>query len=150
MRLNTISPSVGSKSPKHRLGRGIGSGLGKTSGKGHKGQKARSGGYHKIGFEGGQMPLQRRLPKRGFYSSKSSCSISIGASKLIKLIGDNKQITLKFLIENNILPNYVSKVRIYKDKTFIAPTNIKLQGFFVTRSVRNSIISAGGEIEEID
>ena len=85
MRLNTIKPAAGSNKPKRRVGRGIGSGLGKTAGRGHKGQKARSGGFHKVGFEGGQMPLQRRLPKRGFVSRSKNDTAEVRLSDLAKL-----------------------------------------------------------------
>src|SRR5512140_3175512 len=96
MRLNTIKPGEGSKKERRRVGRGIGSGLGKTCGRGHKGQKSRAGGFHKVGFEGGQMPLQRRLPKRGFVSLTAAKNVEVRLSDLEKLpVGDVDLLTLK-------------------------------------------------------
>ena len=96
MRLNTIKPAEGSKKPRRRVGRGIGSGLGKTAGRGHKGQKSRSGGFHKVGFEGGQMPLQRRLPKRGFISLARNDTAEVRLSDLARLpVGDVDLLALK-------------------------------------------------------
>jgi large subunit ribosomal protein L15 len=113
MHLNTIKPANGSKKNRLRLGRGIGSGLGKTGGRGHKGQKSRSGGFHKVGFEGGQMPIQRRLPKRGFLNFKNqhiSCSLRLSDLKTIS----ETEISLMTLKKLNIVPRNVKKVKIFK------------------------------------
>ena len=144
MKLNTIRAASGARNTKHRLGRGIGSGLGKTSGKGHKGQKARAGGYHKIGFEGGQMPIQRRLPKRGFYNLKSRESIGIGISKLLSLAKE-EIITIPLLKKNKLVPSYVNRVRIYRDRRFTASEtiNIKLEGLLITQGVHEVMKSNG-------
>src|SRR5271154_6075630 len=108
--LNTISPAKGSKKQSKRVGRGIGSGKGKTCGKGHKGQHARAGGYHKVGFEGGQMPLQRRLPKFGFKSRKSMVTSEVRLHELAKLSSD--RIDLSLLIEANIVPARTKFVKV--------------------------------------
>ena len=98
MRLNTIKPAAGSKKPKRRVARGIGSGLGKTAGRGHKGQKSRSGGFHKVGFEGGQMPLQRRLPKRGFKSLTAAYNAEITLAQLQRLEEEMNEVTAPFVM----------------------------------------------------
>ena len=113
MHLNSIKPANGSKKNKLRLGRGIGSGLGKTSGRGHKGQKSRSGGFHKVGFEGGQMPIQRRLPKRGFLNFENrqiSCSLRLSDLRNIP----ETEISLKTLKEHNIVSQKIKKIKIFK------------------------------------
>lgn len=113
MRLNTIKPAFGSKKDKLRLGRGIGSGLGKTSGRGHKGQKSRSGGFHKVGFEGGQMPIQRRLPKRGFSNSRNcQISLSLGLGDLNNIA--EGEISPDSLRKNNIVSKNIKKIKIFK------------------------------------
>ncbi|QOJ24225.1 MAG: 50S ribosomal protein L15 [Gammaproteobacteria bacterium] len=112
MYLNSIKPANGSKKSKLRLGRGIGSGLGKTCGRGHKGQKSRAGGFHKVGFEGGQMPIQRRLPKRGFSSLKSRQSYSLRLSDLS--IIPETEINLDTLIKYNIVSKKINKIKIFK------------------------------------
>jgi len=113
MHLNTIKPADGSKKNKLRLGRGIGSGLGKTSGRGHKGQKSRSGGFHKVGFEGGQMPIQRRLPKRGFSNFKNrQISTSLRLTDLNNIA--EGEISLDSLIKNNIVSRNIKKIKIFK------------------------------------
>lgn len=113
MYLNTIKPADGSKKNKLRLGRGIGSGLGKTGGRGHKGQKSRSGGFHKVGFEGGQMPIQRRLPKRGFSNFMNrQMSLSLRLSDLNKVT--EHEVSLDSLKMNNIVSKNIKKIKIFK------------------------------------
>src|SRR5438477_2018003 len=110
MRLNTIKPAAGSKKPKRRVGRGIGSGLGKTAGRGHKGQKSRAGGFHKVGFEGGQMPLQRRLPKRGFKSQAALFRAEVRLSDLEKL--SDSEIDMQCLKKAGLISQMVRSVRV--------------------------------------
>ncbi len=128
MHLNTIKPADGSKKNKLRLGRGIGSGLGKTSGRGHKGQKSRSGGFHKVGFEGGQMPIQRRLPKRGFSNFKNrQISTSLRLSDLNHIA--ESEISLDSLKKNNIISRNVKKIKIFKSgqcNKFLNFKNVKI------------------------
>jgi large subunit ribosomal protein L15 len=144
MRLNTIQPTSGSRRQGKRVGRGIGSGKGKTSGRGHKGQRSRAGGYHKVGFEGGQMPLQRRLPKRGFHSRKASETAEVRLHELAKL--DVDVIDLQILKTANIIPAFVKKARI------IAAGNIGkaivIKGLNVTKGARVAVLAAGGRIED--
>ncbi len=144
MRLNTLKPGVGSKHPKRRVGRGIGSGLGKTAGRGHKGQKSRAGGFHKVGFEGGQMPLQRRLPKRGFVSPTRD---DIGQVRLSDL-NDIKADVIDILALKQA--GLVSGLAI-TGKVFLKgeiKRAIKLQGLGVTKGARAAIEAAGGSIAE--
>ena len=143
MYLNTIQAAEGSRKKAKRLGRGIGSTLGKTSGKGHKGQKARSGGFHKVGFEGGQMPLQRRLPKVGFISKKSKYSVEVRLNELDKL--DVEVIDLVELKKYNIIPIFANTVKIIKSGKITAPKVIK--GINVTIGARKEIEAVGGKIE---
>jgi len=113
MHLNTIQPADGSKKNKLRLGRGIGSGLGKTGGRGHKGQKSRSGGFHKVGFEGGQMPIQRRLPKRGFSNFRNrQISFNLRLSDLNNI--SETEVSLASLKINNIVPKTIKKIKVFK------------------------------------
>jgi large subunit ribosomal protein L15 len=113
MHLNTIKPADGSKKNRQRLGRGIGSGFGKTGGRGHKGQKSRSGGFHKIGFEGGQMPIQRRLPKRGFSNFRNrQISFNIRLSDLNNIF--ETEVSLASLKINNIVPKTIKKIKVFK------------------------------------
>lgn len=144
MKLNTIKPNVGEKSPAKRLGRGIGSGLGKTSGKGHKGQKARAGGYHKVGFEGGQMPLQRRLPKVGFKSLKASNSTEVRLHELALLKAD--QVSLLTLKEANLVSCAITRVKIILsgkvERAFQVSQDVK-----VTLGAKKAIEAAGGKVE---
>ncbi|KTD74588.1 50S ribosomal protein L15 [Legionella tucsonensis] len=144
MNLNSLSPDPGSKRPKKRLGRGIGSGLGKTSGKGHKGQKARAGGFHKINFEGGQMPIQRRLPKMGFKSRVGRTVDQICLSELAKLSAD--VIDLNTLREAGLISNSISDVKVILSGELT--TAIKLKGLRVTKGARLAIEGLGGSIEE--
>ena len=144
MRLNTIKPGDGSKKPRKRVGRGIGSGSGKTCGRGHKGQHSRSGGYHKVGFEGGQMPLQRRLPKGGFHSRTSAYSDEI---RLHELDGvDAEFITLESLKTAGLLRNDVQTVKIIFSGS--VDKAVKVKGLRVTKGARAAIESAGGSIED--
>src|SRR5205807_7284667 len=123
MRLNTIKPAAGSKKAKRRVGRGIGSGLGKTAGRGHKGQKSRSGGFHKIGFEGGQMPLQRRLPRRGFKSASKAFVQEVRLSDLEKLSAN--EIDLLTLKQAGILGNLCCSVKIIASGALTRQVSIK-------------------------
>lgn len=143
MYLNTIMPAEGSRPPKKRLGRGIGSTLGKTSGKGHKGQKARAGGFHKVGFEGGQMPLQRRLPKVGFKSRTKKFSVEIGLGELSKLTTDVVDIlTLK---QAKLVPAIAKKVAIICSGELTG--TYKISGIRVTKRAKEIIEAAGGKVE---
>ena len=144
MNLNSLSPDPGSKRPKKRLGRGIGSGLGKTSGKGHKGQKARAGGYHKMHFEGGQMPIQRRLPKMGFTSRVGRTIDQICLSELAKLKAD--VIDLNVLREAGLINSSIKDVKVILSGELT--TAVKLKGLRVTKGARSAIEGLGGSIEE--
>ncbi|MBV7433569.1 50S ribosomal protein L15 [Cardiobacteriaceae bacterium TAE3-ERU3] len=144
MRLNNLKPAAGSRSAPKRLGRGIGSGLGKTSGKGHKGQKARSGGYHKVGFEGGQMPLQRRLPKRGFRSRTKGDTAQIRTAQLNKL-ADAQVVDLALLKQLGIVPVSALSAKVFLSGDVTAA--VKLQGISVSKGAREAIEAAGGSIE---
>lgn len=144
MNLNSLSPDPGSKRPKRRLGRGMGSGLGKTSGKGHKGQKARAGGFHKINFEGGQMPIQRRLPKMGFKSRVGRTVDQICLSELAKLSAD--VIDLNTLREAGLINGSIKDVKVILSGELT--TAIKLKGLRVTKGARLAIEGLGGSIEE--
>ena len=143
MYLNTIQPSLGSRKKSKRVGRGIGCTLGKTCGRGHKGQKARSGGFHKVGFEGGQMPLQRRLPKVGFKSQISKYSAEVRLSELNALAAD--VIDLKALIAANIVPIFTKKAKVIQSGLVMKAVNLK--GIKVTVGARKSIEAAGGKVE---
>lgn len=144
MNLNSLSPEPGSKRPKKRLGRGIGSGLGKTSGKGHKGQKARAGGYHKVGFEGGQMPIQRRLPKMGFKSRVGRTIDQICLSELEKIDAD--VIDLIVLRKSGLINSSIKDVKVILSGELTK--TIKLKGLRVTKGARSAIEGLGGSIEE--
>jgi len=144
MRLNTLKPSAGSKPPKKRLGRGIGSGLGKTSGKGHKGQHARAGGYHKVGFEGGQMPLQRRLPKMGFKSAAVKLKAEVRHGDLAKI--EAEVIDLLELKRANLVPLSAERVKIVLNGEL--KKKVTLKGVAVTKGARAAIEAAGGQILE--
>ena len=147
MLLNNIKPSFGSNKPIRRVGRGIGSGFGKTAGRGHKGQKSRSGGFHKTGFEGGQMPIQRRLPKRGFTSFSKIRDLklkeSLGISKVIKF--NKEEINISFLKANSLIHNKTKVVKFYLDVQVKDAINIK--EILVTNGVRTSIEAAGGTVK---
>lgn len=142
MRLNTIAPAPGAKKERVRVGRGIGCGLGKTCGKGHKGQHARAGGYHKRGFEGGQMPIQRRLPKYGFTSLTRDSKVELPLSALNKIKG--AEINLDLLIEKGFVAHDVLKVKvILSGKIEHAVT---VSGIAVTKGARSAIEAAGGKV----
>ena len=144
MYLNTLVPAIGSKKNAVRVGRGIGSGLGKTAGRGHKGQKSRSGGYHKINFEGGQMPIQRRLPKMGFKSQKSKSRDELNLSYIATL--GLEEISIDILRSLDIIQHKIKKVKLIGTAEIKQPITIK--GLEVTKSARTAIESAGGRIED--
>jgi large subunit ribosomal protein L15 len=144
MRLNTLSPAVGSKTVKKRLGRGIGSGLGKTSGKGHKGQYARKGGYHKVGFEGGQMPLQRRLPKVGFRSQMKKSRAEVRLDALARV--EAEVIDVAALKAAGLVPLGTDKVKVILAGEL--KKNVTLKGVFATKGAKAAIEAAGGKLEE--
>ena len=147
MRLNTISAQAGSRKSRKRVGRGIGSTLGKTCGRGHKGQKARSGGYHKVGFEGGQMPLQRRVPKFGFISRKARTRFELSLRSLAKIavnLKDKKEIDLLTLESLGVINKHVSKVKVILSGEITVPVNLK--GINVTPGARKAIEKAGGKV----
>ena len=144
MRLDTLQPAPRSKTNRKRAGRGIGSGLGKTSGRGHKGQKARAGGFHKLGFEGGQMPLQRRLPKVGFRSHKA---VKSGEVRLHELNGLAAEvIDVAALVAANLLDRRVRRAKVILSGALEKP--VRLRGLAVTKGARAAIESAGGSIED--
>jgi len=144
MRLNTLKPGAGSRTDARRVGRGIGSGLGKTCGRGHKGQKERSGGFHKVGFEGGQMPLQRRLPKIGFSTAKSRSTGEIRLHELACV--DAEVIDLEALKKANLITRGITRVKVFASGKL--DKAVTLRGIQVTRGARAAIESAGGRIEE--
>ena len=142
MRLNTIKPAAGSRKPKRRVGRGIGSGLGKTGGRGHKGQKSRSGGFHKVGFEGGQMPLKRRLPKRGFVSMSRDDTAEVRLRDLAKL--PVSEIDLLALKSAGLVPPAAKTAKIIKTGTL--DKAVKLSGVTATKGAKAAIEAAGGSV----
>ena len=143
MRLNTIQPAEGSKKSSKRLGRGIGSGRGKTAGHGHKGQRARAGGYHRVGFEGGQVPIQRRIPKSGFVSRKSLSRSELYLSDLEKL--KESHITLEMLIKARAVPAHTKQVKIIASGTVTRAFTI--QGLGISKGAREAILAAKGTVE---
>jgi large subunit ribosomal protein L15 len=143
MRLNTLQPAAGSKTDRKRVGRGIGSGLGKTCGRGHKGQKSRSGGYHKVGFEGGQMPLQRRLPKIGFVSRVSLTTAQVRLGELAKVAGD--QIDLDALKQAGLVAKSMKRAKIFASGAI--ERAVKVKGIAVTKGAKSAIEAAGGSVE---
>lgn len=142
MQLNTIQPAEGSTHAKRRVGRGIGSGLGKTAGRGHKGQKSRSGGFHKVGFEGGQMPMHRRLPKRGFTSRDQHLHAQVRLSDLQKLPVD--LIDVQVLKQAGVIGQSVKFVKVFKSGEL--SRKVSLQGMGVTVGAKAAIEAAGGTI----
>lgn len=144
MELNTIKPADGAKKNKRRLGRGIGSGLGKTCGRGHKGQKSRAGGFHKVGFEGGQMPMQRRLPKRGFVSRTKADTARVRLYELAAV--GVEDIDLLVLKQAGIVSVSIKAARVYLAGEISKP--VKLRGIAVTKGARAAIEAAGGSIAE--
>ncbi|MDH3279779.1 MAG: 50S ribosomal protein L15 [Gammaproteobacteria bacterium] len=143
MRLNGLRPAAGAKSQRKRVGRGIGSGTGKTAGRGHKGQKSRSGGYAKVGFEGGQMPLQRRLPKRGFRSRRAHETAEVRLNELAKVAAD--PIDLTALVAARIVDRRARRAKVIDSGALEKPVN--LRGIAVTAGARNKIVQAGGRID---
>jgi len=144
MRLNEIKPAAGAKTEPKRPGRGIGSGLGKTSGRGHKGQKARSGGFHKVGFEGGQMPIQRRLPKLGFTSAKGRVTAEIRLHELATVEGEI--VDLDSLQAAGVVSRSIRHAKVIASGKLDKAVTVK--GLKVTRGARAAIEAAGGKVEE--
>jgi len=144
MRLNTLSPAPGAKKDSKRVGRGIGSGYGKTAGRGHKGQKARSGGSIRPGFEGGQMPLQKRLPKYGFSSriARTTAQIRLGELNTV----DAEVVDLAALIAADLVNDNVTRARVFLSGELTKPVTVK--GLAVTKGAREAIEKAGGKVEE--
>lgn len=143
MHLNTLAPALGSKKTAIRVGRGVGSGMGKTCGRGHKGQTSRAGGYHKVGFEGGQMPLYRRLPKFGFNSRKSLCREEIRLSELMRVSAEF--IDLDALKKANIVPERTQYVKVILSGNLTKA--VVLRGLPVTKGAKKAIEEAGGKVE---
>ena len=144
MQLNTLQPAVGSKSARHRVGRGVGSGWGKTAGRGHKGQKSRAGGFHKVGFEGGQMPLHRRLPKRGFTSLTRRFCEEVRLNELQGL--SVEEIDLAVLKAANIVSARALSARVILSGE--SSRKIVLRGLSATKGAKAAIEAAGGSVEE--
>ena len=142
MQLNTIKPAAGAKHAKRRVGRGIGSGLGKTAGRGHKGQKSRSGGYHKVGFEGGQMPMHRRLPKRGFKSQLLKYNAEVTLSSLELLGADT--VDLLTLKQAGLVGELAKVVKVIKSGEL--KKAVKLNGIGATAGAKAAIEAAGGSV----
>ena len=146
MELNTIKPAAGSKHAKRRVGRGIGSGLGKTAGRGHKGQKSRAGGYHKVGFEGGQMPLQRRLPKRGFKSHLLKFNAEVNLTDLERLVNDKgaAEVDLLTLKQARLVGELAKVVKVIKSGELTL--KVVLKGIGATAGAKAAIEAAGGSV----
>ena len=144
MYLNTLKPAQGSNKTAKRVGRGIGSGFGKTCGRGHKGQSSRSGGFHKVGFEGGQMPLQRRLPKVGFVSPKTSSSAQVCLHELEAI--SEATINLESLKAANIIPQKTKRAKVIASGKITKA--VTLEGIAVTKGARLAIEAAGGSIQD--
>jgi large subunit ribosomal protein L15 len=145
MELNTIKPAAGSKKNRRRVARGIGSGLGKTAGRGHKGQKSRAGGYHKVGFEGGQMPLQRRLPKRGFVAVTIIKAVAVRSGDLARVPVDT--IDLDVLKKAGLVASGASRAKIILagkvEKAF------KISGLMLSKGAKDAIVKAGGSVADL-
>lgn len=142
MELNTIKAAQGSKQTRRRVGRGMGSGFGKTAGRGHKGQKSRTGGFHKIGFEGGQMPLQRRLPKRGFKSRTLRYNAEINLTQLAAL--GLPEVDMLALKQAGVVGQLIKNVKVIKNGTI--DTAVKLNGVGATAGAKAAIEAAGGSV----
>jgi large subunit ribosomal protein L15 len=142
MELNSIKPQEGAKHAKRRVGRGIGSGLGKTAGRGHKGQKSRSGGYHKVGFEGGQMPMQRRLPKRGFKSAQLQFNAEVTLADLSAL--EAADIDMLVLKQAGLVAHLAKRVKVIKTGEITRAVNLKSIG--ATAAAKQAIEAAGGTV----
>ena len=145
MRLNTIKPGAGSKRLRLRVGRGASAGQGKTCGRGVKGQRARKGGYHKVGFEGGQMPLQRRLPKTGFRSAMKASRAELTLTDLMRVAGTD--VTLAGLIEANLVPEATKLVKIILSGTVTKAYIVKDKVIMATKGAKSAVESAGGRFE---
>lgn len=146
MKMNSISPAAGSKKPARRVGRGASAGQGKTCGRGVKGQRARKGGYHKVGFEGGQMPLQRRLPKTGFRSAMKATRAEVTLRDLAGIAGE--VVDLKGLIEASIVPAGTERAKVILSGTIARAVTIKGPDVVATKGARAAIEQAGGKIED--
>ena len=146
MRLNTIKPNEGAKSQAHRVGRGVGSGWGKTAGRGHKGQKSRAGGFHKVGFEGGQMPLARRLPKRGFNNIFATKYVTIKVSDLEKFEA-GATVDAQALLDAGIISKTLDGVKVLGNGELTKAVNVKVAAY--TASAKEKIEKAGGKAEVI-
>ena len=148
MELNNLKPAAGAKHAKRRVGRGIGSGLGKTAGRGHKGQKSRAGGFHKVGFEGGQMPLQRRLPKRGFKSHLKKFNGEISLAALERLVNSTNaaEVDLLALKQAGLVGELVKNVKVIKSGELTK--KVALKGIAATAGAKAAIEAAGGSIAE--
>ena len=144
MKLNTIQPTEGATHAKRRVGRGIGSGLGKTAGRGHKGQKSRAGGFHKVGFEGGQMPLQRRLPKRGFVSLTNARNVEVRLSEINDLPID--EIHLLSLMQANLVTQHALSAKVILSGEITR--KVVLKGVGATKGAKAAIEAAGGSVAE--
>lgn len=144
MKLNTIKPAEGAKKERRRVGRGIGSGFGKTAGRGHKGQRSRTGGFHKVGFEGGQMPIQRRLPKRGFVSMTKDDTARVRTSELLAVEAD--VVDLLALKQAKVVPAGVRAVKVYLSGDVTRA--ISVQGLLLSKGARAAVEAAGGKIVE--
>lgn len=144
MRLNTLKPAAGSNPTRKRVGRGIGSGFGKTAGRGHKGQKSRKGGYHKVGFEGGQMPLQRRLPKVGFRSIMARSTGEVRLNELSKVEGD--VVDMDALYRADVLPMGITRAKVILSGSIDRAVTVR--GLGVTKGARAAIEAAGGKVED--
>ena len=144
MKLNTIQPAEGSKHAKRRVGRGIGSGLGKTCGRGHKGQKSRAGGFHKVGFEGGQMPLQRRLPKRGFVSLTNARNVEVRLSEINDLPVD--EIDMLTLLQASLVSQHALSAKVVLSGKILR--KVVLNGVGATKGAKAAIEAAGGSVAE--
>jgi len=145
MRLNSIKPADGAKKERRRVGRGIGSGLGKTGGRGHKGQKSRAGGFHKVGFEGGQMPIQRRLPKRGFVSLTKADTAHVRTSELVKVEAD--VIDLLVLKQAKLVAAAAKSAKVYLSGD--VSRAVTVQGLLLSKGARAAIEAAGGKIIDL-
>ncbi|MGH8456483.1 MAG: 50S ribosomal protein L15 [Stenotrophobium sp.] len=144
MKLNTIKPAKGAKTARFRVARGIGSGMGKTAGRGHKGQRARKGGRGKLGFEGGQMPIQRRLPKRGFKSAQARMHAEINLSDINKMKAT--EIDLAVLISEGVIRHDMLSAKLVKSGTI--SRKVSLKGIPATKGAREAITAAGGSVAE--
>lgn len=148
MKLNTLKPAEGSKHPVKRVGRGVGSGWGKTAGRGHKGQKSRSGGFHKVGFEGGQMPLQRRLPKRGFVSMTRGDTAEVRLSDLERLSPEALAGTIDILTLKaaKVVPQLALQAKVILSGSLTK--KVSLKGLTATKGAKAAIEAAGGSLAE--